>query len=285
MISLKIKAAVIVLAVMAASGCKHSKNTPAESPVVRVFDKYLYPGDLDNVIPDNISKSDSTILANDYIDKWVRKQLLLRRAELNLTEDEKNVDEQLENYRSSLLIFKYEQSLIKQKLDTIIDISEIKNYYNDYPANFLLNENLVKALFIKVPKTAPNIWELRLWYRSENEEYLKNLEAYTFKYAEKYEYYNDDWVNFAEIEKDLPHRIDNPQNLLKYRKNYEVKDSSHYYFLNLKDYRLVGSVAPLSYVMEDIRTIIMNKRKIQLINRLESNIYNDALNKDYFTIY
>ncbi|MBN2613635.1 MAG: hypothetical protein JXB00_18910 [Bacteroidales bacterium] len=279
------KAVFILLAVMAAAGCKHGKDTPAESPVVRVFDKYLYPANLDNVIPDNISKSDSIVLANDYIDKWVRKQLLLRRAELNLTEEEKNVDEQLENYRSSLLIFKYEQSLIKQKLDTIIGIVEIEKYYNDNPANFLLNENLVKAVFVKVPRKAPNIWELRRLYRSEDEEDLKKLEAYTFQHAEKYEYYNDDWVNFAEIEKELPYRIDNPQNLLRYRKNYEVKDSTYYYFVDLKDFRLIGSVAPLSYVMEDIRTIIANKRKIQLINKLESNIYNDALNKGYFTIY
>lgn len=253
--------------------------------MVRVFDKYLYPGNLRENIPANISASDSSILASDYIDKWIRKQLLLRKAEMNLTDDEKNVDKQLENYKSSLLIFKYEQSLIKQKLDTIISFEEVEKYYTDNPANFLLNNNIVKATFLKIPRKAPEIWNLRRWLRSDSDEDLKKLESYAFQYAEIYDYFNDDWVEFSEVEKNLPLRIDNPQNLIKYRRNYEVNDSLSYYFLNIKDYRLLGTVAPLSYVMDDIRTIIMNKRKIQLINRLESNIYNDALNRGYFTIY
>ncbi|MBN2214144.1 MAG: peptidyl-prolyl cis-trans isomerase [Bacteroidales bacterium] len=261
------------------------KEVVKEEPLARVFDKYLYPGNLKDIIPANISHSDSSILANDYIDKWIRKQLLLRRAEMNLTDEEKNVDKQLENYRTSLLIFKYEQSLIKQKLDTIISMEEVEKYYTDNPANFVLNENIVKAVYLKVPRDAPDLWSLRRWYRSEKDDDLKKLEAYAFQYAEDYNYFNDDWVDFSEIEKNLPVKIDRPGSFLKYRKYYEVKDSTYYYFLDIKDYRLLGTVAPLNYVMQDIRTIIMNKRKIQLVNRLESNIYNDALNRGYFTIY
>ncbi len=274
----------IILIAGVSFSCKH-KEVIQEKPLVKVFDKYLYPSNLRDIIPANISPSDSSILVNDYIDKWIRKQLLLRRAEMNLTEEEKNVDKQLENYRSSLLIFKYEQSLIKQKLDTIIGMEEIEKYYSDNPANFLLNNNIVKATFLKVPRDAPDLGDLRRWYRSDTDENLKKLEAYAFQYAEIYDYYNDDWVDFSQIEKNLPFRIDNPQYLMKYRKYYEVMDSTCYYFLNIKDYRLLGSVAPLDYVIQDIRTIIMNKRKIQLVNRLESNIYNDALNRGYFTIY
>ena len=265
-------------------GCTHKEKID-EKPVVKVFDKYLYPSNLKDIIPGNISPSDSSILVNDYIDKWIRKQLLLRRAELNLTDEEKNVDKQLENYRTSLLIFKYEQSLIKQQLDTIINLEEIEKYYSDNPANFLLNKNIVKAIFLMIPRDAPDLRNLRRWYRNDTDDNLRKLEAYAFQYAEMYDYFNDDWIDFSEIEKNLPVRIDNPQNLLKYRKYYEVRDSDYYYFLNIKDFRLLGSVAPLSYVIQDIRTIIMNKRKIQLIKRLESNIYNDALNRGYFTIY
>lgn len=279
------KIILIIMVVLVINGCKSKVTLPHEKPVARVFDNYLYPGNLSGAIPANISPSDSIILANDYIDKWIRKQLLLRRAELSLTDEEKNVAEQLENYRSSLLIFKYEQRLVKLKLDTVVDFEEIEQYYNENPANFLLNHSIVKAVFIKVNRSAPNYYELKRLLRSDTDEDLKKLEAYAFHYAEKYDYYNDDWVNFNEIEKNLPGKIDNPQNTLRYRKNLELRDSTYNYLVNLKDYRLMGTVSPLSYVMEDIRTIIMNKRKIQMINRLESNIYNDALNKGYFTIY
>ena len=275
---------IFMLSLVLAS-CKKKSETTQETPVVRVFDKYLYLSNLKEVIPSNISKTDSTILVNDYIDKWIRKQLLVRKAEMNLTDEEKNVDKQLENYRTSLLIFKYEQSLIKLKLDTVVNMDEIEKYYNDNPANFMLNDNIVKAVFLKVPRDVPNFYELRRLYRSDTNEDLKKLEGYAFKYAEIYNYYNDDWVNFSEIEKELPYKLNNVQSILKYRKNLELKDSTYYYLVSLKDYRLAGTAAPLNYRMQDIRTIIINKRKIQLINKLESNIYNDALNKGYFTIY
>ncbi len=265
--------------------CRQTNKEPKQKPIARVFDKYLYPADLKNVIPSNISASDSGVLANDYIDKWIRKQLLLRKAELNLTEEEKNVDEQIEDYKTSLLVFKYEQSLIKQKLDTIIRSDEIENYYNENSSNFLLSNNIVKALFLQVPRDAPELWNVRRWCRSNASDDLRKLEAYAYQHAKKYDYFNDDWVDFKEIEKAIPYRLDNVERYLKYRKNLEFKDSTYYYMISLKDYRITGDIAPLEYVTADIEAIIMNKRRIQMINRLESNIYNDALNRRYFTIY
>jgi hypothetical protein len=261
------------------------KNVQQEKPVARVFDQYLYKSDLEGVFPENISKSDSTVLANDYIDKWIRKQLLVRKAELNLTDDEKNVKKQIENYRSSVLIFKYEQNLINQKIDTVITDRELEEYYNANLTNFLLNNTVVKALFIQVPLKAPDIANVKRWYKSNNDEDIKKLDAYAFHYAVKYDYFDEDWVDIRQIENALPVKIDVSANSLKWRKNFEVSDSLYHYFVTIKDFCMAGSVAPLEYVEQNIRTIIMNKRKVQLIKKLESNIYNDALNRGYFTIY
>ncbi len=265
--------------------CSGFKKKQGQEPIARVFDRYLYPRDLQDIVPSNVSQADSVIVVRDFMDKWIKQQLLLYKAEMNLTEEEKNVDKQIENYRTSLLIYKYEQSLIKQKLDTLVSPGEIRNYYNDNSSNFVLNDNLVKALFVQVPRTSPEIWKARMLYRSENEEDIKNLENYCYQYATKYDYFNDSWIYFSEIEKILPIKIDNPEQYLKYRKYIEIKDSTFYYFVNIKEYRLVGTVSPLEVVRENIRNIIFNKRKISLIKELESDIYNDALNRNNFTIY
>lgn len=266
------------------SSCKNNQKQQ-EKPVARVFEHYLYLSDIEEIIPENISPSDSALLANDYIDKWIRKELLVNKAELNLTDDEKSVDKQIENYKSSLLIFKYEQNLIQQKIDTVITENEVKEYYNSNLSNFLLNNNIVKALFIQAPVQSPDLSKLRRWYRSTFDEDVKKLDAYAFQYAKKYDYFNDDWVDFRQIEKALPIKIDNPENFIKYRKNFEITDSAFIYLVNLKDFRLTGEVAPFEYVEQNIRTIIMNKRKVQMIKKLEANVYNDALNRGYFTIY
>lgn len=276
---------IILIFVLFFTHCSKFNRKQGEEPVARVFDNYLYPSDLQDIIPSNISQSDSVIVARDFIEKWIKQQLLLTKAEFNLTDTEKNVDKQIENYRTSLLIYKYEQSLIKQKLDTFVSPTEIKDYYNEYSSNFVLNANLVKALYMQVPRTSPEIWKARWWYKSENEEDIKKLEDYCYQYATKYDYFSDNWIYFSEIEKILPIKIDNAKRYLKYRKFIEIKDSTYYYFVNIKDYRLVGTVAPLETVRENIRNIIFNKRKIRLIKELESEIYNDALNRNNFTIY
>jgi hypothetical protein len=276
---------IILIFVLFFTHCSHFNRKQGEEPVARVFDKYLYPRDIQDILPSNVSQSDSVIVARDFIEKWIKQQLLLAKAETNLTDTEKNVDKQIDNYRTSLLIYKYEQNLIKEKLDTFVDAKEIAEYYNENSSNFLLNANLVKAVFLQVPRTSPEIWRARRWYRSENEEDIKKLEDYCYQYASKYDYFNDKWIYFSEIEKVLPIKIEKPESYLKYRKFIEIKDSTYYYFVNIRDYRLVGTVSPLETVRENIRNIIFNKRKIRLIKELESEIYNDALNRNNFTIY
>ena len=103
--------------------------------------------------------------------------------------------------------------------------------------------------------------------------------------ATKFDYFEDEWRYFPEILKNMPKIYSRPENILQYRKAYEIKDSTYYYFLKISDYRLEGMVSPLELVRNDIRSILLNKRKIQLIQELEANIYNDALNRGNFTVY
>lgn len=265
--------------------CKNQRTNSEDLPVAVVQGKYLYTSDLENVVPKGITELDSLTLVKDYIEKWVKKQLLLYQAELNLSETEKDVDDKIEEYRSSLLIFRYEQNLIQEKLDTNISPSEIENYYTENPSNFQLNHNLVKALLIKVPKVAPDIWRVRRWYSSDNEENLQELEAYCYNNAEIYDYFDEKWVPFDLVAEQIPRLNNTAENILKNRKTFEISDSLYYYFVRIYDYRLSGDVAPLEYVDDNIKSILLNKRKIQYINNLESDIYNDALNRGNFNIY
>jgi hypothetical protein len=265
--------------------CDKQKQNADDLPIARVYDNYLYTSQLKNVMPDGLTGVDSLTWVKDYVDKWVRKELILTKAEGNLTEDEKDVDKQIDDYRTSLLIFKYEQNLIRQKLDTNISKEEVEEYYNKNGSNFILNNNIVKALFIKLPRSAPDIWKLRRWYKSDNEEHIKELDAYCYNNAEKYDYFDEDWVQFDIIRNQMPRIYQTTENLLKYRKTVEVRDTTYYYFVRLYDYRLAGDINPLENVENNIKNIILNKRKIKYINRLESEIYNDALNRENFNIY
>ncbi len=265
--------------------CTSLENRNKEKPLARAYNKNLYLSNIHDIFPENISASDSSMILQNYVDKWVKKQVILQKAELNLTEEQKDVTEQLDEYRSSLLIYKYEQSLITQKLDTVIADEEVQAYYDENPSNFSLDEHIVKCLFLKLPEDAPDLYRVRQLYRSEREEDSQQLESYCYQYAIKYDYFDENWVPFESISRQLPNEIRSPDRYLRYNRYIEQQDSLFRYLVNIREYQLAGMVAPLPYVESKIRTIILNKRKVQFIHDLENNIYMDALNKGDFTIY
>lgn len=273
---------ILILAVF--SSCKSKQVNTAEKPLARVYDNYLYAGDLNGVIPSGLSARDSAAMTNEFIEKWIRNQLLLNKAEMNLTDQEKDVEDQIESYRSSLLIYAYQQHYLLEKLDTVVNDSEIETYYKENQPNFVLGETLMKGLFIKLPTNAPQIYKLRQWYKSENAEELKELEGYCFKYAAVYDHFNENWVNMNEVLRMIPSGGISSSGLLN-RKYLETKDADFYYFLSIKEIAPEGTVSPYELVKNDIHYIILNKRKVTLVNELNASIYSDAQNREQFTIY
>ena len=93
-----------------------------EKPLARVYDKYLYPSDLADAIPVTASRRDSAKIASQFINNWVHENVLIKQAELNLSEEQLNFNEQLNSYKNSLVIYAYEQALINEKLDTSVSL-------------------------------------------------------------------------------------------------------------------------------------------------------------------
>ena len=95
--------------------------------LVSLYDKELYLSEISNSFPE---EADSVTFVQSYVDSWIKKQLLVAQAEMNLTDALKNVEDRIDDYRSSLLIYAYQQELISQNFDTVVSKIEIQNYYN-----------------------------------------------------------------------------------------------------------------------------------------------------------
>jgi hypothetical protein len=265
--------------------CAQKKTQGDSIPVAKVEDKILYLRDMHHLFNKSQTKDDSLSIAQSYIDNWIKTQLLLKKAELNLTEEQLDIKDQLDAYRSSLLIYKYEEQMVREKADTTVTKEEIEKYYADNNSNFVLNENLVKALFIKVPIAAPENESLKRWYKSDQPMDIKNMEKYCYSYANKYSYFDEDWIGFAYIQEQLPVSIDNEDEFLKSNKVIENQDNEYLYLVRLNDIKIKGSIAPVEFVKNKIKDIILNKRKLAFISELEKNIYNDAADHSNFKIY
>lgn len=280
---MKISSFIIIL--LAFNIACSSDKVSDEKPIARVYNEYLYPSDLKDILSGVSSKEDSVELVKSFTEKWAKKQVLLHLAEVNLNDEQMDVSRELENYKTSLLIYKYQQSFIAQKLDTIISDQEITEYYNAHPNEFYLEENIVKAIFIELPKSAPNPEKAKALYSSTKEKDLKKLDDYCNKYAFKFDNFNDNWVSFNTILEMTPTTITDQESFLKTNKQIEVSDTNYFYFVSIREFQLAGSSAPLESARKLITPIILTKRKIDLLNKLENNALKDESNKKNFETY
>jgi len=275
---------ILLLLALIFTGCQDQNNSD-KKPIAKIHNKYLYLSDLKNVIPNDKSEEDSALIAKNYIDKWIKKQLLLEKAERNLPENRKDITKQIQDYRASLLIYRYQQELIDQKLDTVITTEEVENYYNENSSNFVLDKNLAKILYIKLSVNSPNLGNVRRWYRSNNEEDMDQLKDYCYQYADKFDDFDNQWINFDSFVRNLPLEFNRPERFFRNNSFIEEQEGAVLHFIRINDYKLRGTQAPMSYVRDKIESIILNKRKHQLLTRLENDIYNEALNHNEFVIY
>lgn len=253
--------------------------------VARVYDVILYQEDLAEVLPAGLSEEDSVIWAQNYINNWGKEQLIIRKAEFNLADREKDFQELVDQYRSDLLKFTYQQRYVNEHLDTVITDEQIVEYYADHQSEFELKENILKVDFMVVGPDAPELDQVRSWFRSSEEEDRLSLEDYAFRYARISGFADTGWVRYNDVARLIPLKTYNQQEFLSHNSFVEISDSAGIYFLNILDYKIADDVSPLPYVHETIRNIILNKRKQELIASMEERIVNDAYEKNDFEIY
>jgi len=268
------------------AGCKNSNNQAKRKPVAEVGKVILYYDEMPKIIQHGNNDADSTALIQNYINKWAKRQLLLKKAEENLSPALKaEIDKQLEETRSNLVIYQYQRQMIQEKLDTVLTDDELENYYTSNQNSFILGSNIVKALFIKLPVETPELSKIKLLARSNDQKDLQQLESYCYQFAEKFDDFNEEWVSMDKLSVELPQSIENEENFLKRNTFFETSDSTSTYLVSIRDFRLRSSLAPFEYVKVDIKRIIWNTRRFEFIQSLENGIYNEALKENSFKIY
>ena len=263
-----------------------SKNEVSEDKIIaQVGEKKLFGSELSQIIPKNTEEEDSTLLANDYVRKWVKQELLIQKANENLTLEQKNLTRELEDYRNSLIIYKYKNELMNQQMDTVVTREQIEQYYNANPDNFKLNSNIVKAIFIKIPIDLAKTSFIKDLVDDNSEEGKNSLREYCLQYAKSFDFFNENWVNFEIVKNNIPVEITDEEQFLARNNQIELKDSNYYYLVTIQDYKLLNELAPIEYVERNIKNLILNKRKIDFLKQVEENIYKEGVRQNKFKIY
>ncbi|MDR2361304.1 MAG: hypothetical protein LBD91_01075 [Prevotellaceae bacterium] len=255
-----------------------------EVKVAEINGKELLLSEVKDIFPSGISADDSLALLRNYVNNWARKQLIAGIAEQHLTKEQKDVSQELEDYRLSLLIFRYEKLYLERRFDTLVSDVETDAFYNAAPQNFILDKPIAKALFIKVAEDIPQIRQIDRLYRSSRTEDREALSRICSNIAEIYTDFDERWINAEFLAETLP--VDSKQIEAGWDNGFFTAEANGYkYYVHLYEMRTAGAQAPVEYERENIARIIRNRRHREMLKNLENTIFNNALNHNQLKIY
>ena len=267
------------------TSCSGFFKKKTERTLARAYGEYLFESDMKGVVAPGISAKDSIMIVKSYVDSWVRQRLILHQAEKNLQSSQLDFSKQLENYKNSLIIFEYENQLIRQKLDTVVTDEESGNYYNTNPNTFLVRDIIVRVQYAKLPLKSKFIPQARLLLLSDKPDDRNKLADLCEQ--QSFGYFIDDqkWIYFTDLMNEVPLRPADRDDFLKKNRQVEVSDQTFTYLIRFRDYRLRDSNSPLELEKQKIHDIILNKRKMQLLGKMHEYIYQNGLKQNDFEVF
>ena len=274
----------ILMLCLSVSSCRLYDRLFKGDAVARVGKDVLYRSDIEKLNIDGFSPEDSIRMVERYIQSWAKDRLLVDMAESHLSKADRDVAAQLEEYRQQLLVFRYEQQYVEQRLDTVISESEYREFYEANPNSFVTHVPLMRGTYIKISDNSPNLNPVKSLYRARVQEDRDRLGQLCYSSAEKY-YILDEWVSLAVMAEDMGMDVSELSRVLDDRSWMERSSMGYTYLISVSAYVPTGAVAPYEYCRERIRDVILSRRKQDLITSLERNLLNDAIGSDKLIIY
>jgi hypothetical protein len=253
--------------------------------VARVNNTYLYKDDINKLIGSDVNSQDSTLIVNNYISNWVKQQLLLEKAQLNLEDKKFQFEDLVKKYREDLYINSYKEAVVSEYLETEITEADIQKFYEESGSDFKLNEELIKLKYIQIGNDVLNKKELIKLFKSKEKEDLEQLQSMEMELISSH--LNDSiWVKYSDLISKVPILTNEDKSkLLKKNSFIEKEDSLNVYLVAIKDVLRRNEVAPKSYIEPTIKQMILHQRKLLFLRNIEETLIEDAKKKNQFEIY
>ena len=276
----------LIILILTVFSCDWTIKSNHQDAIARVNSTFLTKDKIDAGLFEGLSVQDSLIQIQNIINDWATQQLLQDGALLNLeAQKQKEFETLVKDYKRDLLTSAYLEAMTKQNLDTIISNQELELAYKQNKELFYLKEDLIKLRYINHNLSMSNSNEIKRRFKRYNADDRAILDTISLQFNSFF--LNDSvWINSNQvISKIGPLQKGFNKVLLKKQNFIQLKDSLGLYLMQVKDVLEVGQQAPLAYVTPTLKQIIINKRKLKLVNQLKSEIVNDALRNKKFEIY
>ena len=272
----------IIILVFIFSLISCDKQNEKDKAVARVYNSYLYQAELEEKMPINISREDSVLFRTNYINSWAMEQLLIQKAKINIGDQNEEILALIDKYKKELLIDKYKQAVLQQELDTVFAIEDIDEYYKKNKTIFRLNENLVQLKYIHLHKDMNDEKQIIKLFKSDKEEDFEELIERELEFN-SFSFNDSIWISQGDVVKKLPFLKE--LKTIKKINFMQKEDTLGVYLLTVKDVLYRNDIAPKSYVISTIKRMILHKRKLELVKKIEQTLVGDAIQNKQYELY
>lgn len=276
---------VFLLLILLVSSCQ-LKEVSSDKIVARVHNHYLYASEVNAHIRENVSFADSASMAKNYINAWVKEQLLLQKAVFNLNPyQQASLERLIRQYRNDIFIKTYQEEWLKSRMDTLVTSQEIEAYYDENKQNFKLHQDLVRGRYVQLPLTNFNKASVSRALRRFNESDRNYLDSISLQFNSA-DLNDSVWFRpqafFNRINRSSPKEYDR---YLKSKRFFEIEDSIDLYLIFVKEVRRRNEIAPLSHINPTLKQILLNKRKLETMRQFNNDILEEAIQNKTLEIY
>ena len=282
---MKFKRFIVYLIVFLISSCNLFENKPLRA-IAKYKSNYLFFEDIKKYIPKNLSEKESLVLIENEIAKWAKNHILIEQANINLNNEKKNqLLVMAKEYSDELFSFHYKEKIVKSLMDTVVNQNSIDEYYKQNKINYKLNEDIVKARFIKISNENFEIPNIRNRFRRFNKSDISFLDSISLQFS-SYSFNDSIWINKDVFFSKFPEVRDYVKNnIVKKNLFYQLEDSLELYLIKVSESALRNTIAPIDYLEPTLRQILVNKRKLEFIRNFENELYIDAIQTKELEIY
>lgn len=274
-----------LLLILLLGSCEFIDSVLNGDVVARVGTNVLYKKDIAGLVPKGASPEDSAAIVLQYINSWATKKIFLSNAETRLPRHDMDIEQELDDYRTSLLVYRYEKLFLEKNLDTLISDNECKAYYETHKKSYTSHCSIVKARYIKINTSSPHYNVIKTFYKSMKMEDLDRVAELSKNSADQYSDFNMEWIPLSHIAKEIGEELSYCEETLNQKSYIELEKGSFLYLVRVYDRVKAGEITPYDFNVDLIKESILSKRKQELIANLERNLLEDALNNNKLVIY
>ncbi len=270
----------LLLVALAVSACRELPDyLVGDDVIARVGREYLTTEDIEANIPAGVSGEDSVAYVKSYVEKWFVRQLKIEEANMLFPESEHDIEKLVEDYRQSLLTSRVDQYYIDKQMDKNVTDEQVAEYYNSHKADFTLDRTLVKGRVLRFDATYRQTKKLKelmqkaLTSADAEKSFSDLCEKHGFKLIDN----RTTWINFPDFIANLPVlAAQDNEPLLDKMGVQEMKMGKDCYYFDFTSVCRKGNVAPLEIVADNIRRILLTRRRAEVIKAHEVEILQAA---------